>query len=164
MAALQQSAKVEMAWGNGESKSNMEHHLRKDRREELMTYLGYATLFGESTGDVDIWQLGVPNGWWESTCSLDRLGVTVPYWSFGDTIPVSTVARVHFLSPKLWYNTTNFGCHAFLLANFWYLHTTIFEDNFSPHPKVRQQTSSMTRVWGEVWPCQVPPHMIKIQV
>jgi hypothetical protein len=44
----------------------------------------------------------------------------------GDTIPVPTVARVHVLSPKLWYNTTSFGCHAFLLANFWYLHTTIF--------------------------------------
>ncbi len=27
----------------------------------------------------------------------------VPYRSFGDTIPVPTVARVHFLSPKLWY-------------------------------------------------------------
>ncbi len=25
----------------------------------------------------------------------------VPYWSFGDTIPVPTVARVHFLSSKL---------------------------------------------------------------
>jgi hypothetical protein len=32
---------------------------------------------------------------------LNRLGVTVPYRSFGDTIPVPTVARVHFLSPKL---------------------------------------------------------------
>jgi hypothetical protein len=28
---------------------------------------------------------------------------THPYWSFGDTIPVPTVARVHFLSSKLWY-------------------------------------------------------------
>ncbi len=27
----------------------------------------------------------------------------IPYWSFGDTIPVPTVARVHFLSSKLWY-------------------------------------------------------------
>ncbi len=26
-----------------------------------------------------------------------------PYRSFGDTIPVPTVARVHFLCPKLWY-------------------------------------------------------------
>jgi hypothetical protein len=25
------------------------------------------------------------------------------YWSFGDTIPVSTVARVPFLSSKFWY-------------------------------------------------------------
>ncbi len=25
------------------------------------------------------------------------------YRSFGDTIPVPTIARVHFLSPKLWY-------------------------------------------------------------
>jgi hypothetical protein len=31
--------------------------------------------------------------------SIDKL----PYRSFGDTIPVPTVARVHFLSPKLWY-------------------------------------------------------------
>jgi hypothetical protein len=35
--------------------------------------------------------------------SVNRLGVTVPYRSFGDTIPVPTVARVNFLSPKLWY-------------------------------------------------------------
>ncbi len=26
-----------------------------------------------------------------------------PYRSFGNTIPVPTVAGVHFLSPKLWY-------------------------------------------------------------
>jgi hypothetical protein len=32
---------------------------------------------------------------------LGYLGVTVPYWSFGETIPVPTVARFHFLSPKL---------------------------------------------------------------
>ncbi len=32
---------------------------------------------------------------------------------------------------------TIFGCHAILLANFWYLHTTIFEDTFRPNPKVR---------------------------
>ena len=30
----------------------------------------------------------------------------IPYPSFGDTIPVPTVARVHFLSLKLCYNTT----------------------------------------------------------
>ncbi len=36
-AALQQSAKVEMAWGNCESESNMEHHLREKHREDLMT-------------------------------------------------------------------------------------------------------------------------------
>ncbi len=34
---------------------------------------------------------------------VNRLGITVPYWSFGDAIPVPTVARVHFLSSKLWY-------------------------------------------------------------
>jgi hypothetical protein len=33
----------------------------------------------------------------------NSLGVTVPYQSFGDTIPVPTVARVHFLSSKFWY-------------------------------------------------------------
>jgi hypothetical protein len=42
-----------------------------------------------------------------------------PYWSFGDTISVPTVARVHFLSSKLWYHyDTSFGCHAFWLDNF----------------------------------------------
>jgi hypothetical protein len=43
-------------------------------------------------------------------------------------------------------NTTSFDCHAFLLANFWYLHTTIFEDNFHPHPKVPLHTSNVTQV------------------
>jgi hypothetical protein len=33
--------------------------------------------------------------------------VISPYWSFVDTILVPTVARVHFLSTKLRYNT---GC------------------------------------------------------
>ncbi len=44
----------------------------------------------------------------------------IPYRSFGDTIPVPTVSRVHFLSPKLWYITTSFGWHAFLLDIFWF--------------------------------------------
>ncbi len=35
--------------------------------------------------------------------SINASTVNVPYQSFGDTIPVSTVARVHFLSPKLRY-------------------------------------------------------------
>jgi hypothetical protein len=43
-------------------------------------------------------------------------------------------------------NTTSFGCHAFLLDNFWYLLTTIFEDNYRPHPKVCLHTSSVMRV------------------
>jgi hypothetical protein len=82
-----------------------------------------------------------------------------PYWSFGDTIPVPTVARVHFLSSKLWYNTTSFSCHTFLLDNFWYLHTTIFEDTYCHHPKVCLHTSSMTRVWGECVTSPIPPQI-----
>ncbi len=78
-----------------------------------------------------------------------------PYWSFGDTIPVPTVARVHFLSPKLFDNTiTSFGCHAFLLANFWHLHAAIFEDNFRPHPKVRLTTSQKCRP-THFWVCRL---------
>ncbi len=52
---------------------------------------------------------------------LVKVVCLLPYRSFGDTIPVPTVARVHFLSPKLWYYY-QLGCHAFLLAKFWYLH------------------------------------------
>jgi hypothetical protein len=34
---------------------------------------------------------------------MTSFGGRSPYWSFGDTITVPTMARVHFLSPKLWY-------------------------------------------------------------
>ncbi len=46
--------------------------------------------------------LGANRFFWAVAC-LNRLGVTVPYQSFGDTIPVPTVARIHFLASKLWY-------------------------------------------------------------
>jgi hypothetical protein len=71
---------------------------------------------------------------------------THPYWSFGDTIPVPTVARVHFLSSKLWYKILPALSVMLFLDNFWCLHTTIFEDNYHAHPKVRLHTSSVTRV------------------
>ncbi len=56
------------------------------------------------------------------------------------------------------YNTTSISCHSLLLDEFWYLHTTSFGDNYHPHSKVRLLTSSLARVWEEVWPCQLPPH------
>ncbi len=34
-----------------------------------------------------------------------QISMIIPYQSFGKTIPVPTVARVHFLSSKIWYNT-----------------------------------------------------------
>jgi hypothetical protein len=43
---------------------------------------------------------------------------------------------IFFPKTLIKYYRTIFGCHSILLATFWYLHTTIFEDTFRPHPKV----------------------------
>jgi hypothetical protein len=42
----------------------------------------------------------------------------IPYRCFGDTIPVPTVAWVHFLSPKLWYEELFF--HLWFCVSFWF--------------------------------------------
>jgi hypothetical protein len=90
---------------------------------------------------------------------------TIPDRSFGDTIPVPTKARVHFLSSKLWYNTTIFGCHAILLVNFWYLHTTtIFEDTFRPHPQVRLHPRVLDKIYEQPkeWELIIPEYQLNM--
>jgi hypothetical protein len=53
------------------------------------------------------------------------------------------VSEVHIFAIREEFVLVSIG---FFLAKFWYLHTTIFEDNFRPHQKVRLHTSSMMRV------------------
>jgi hypothetical protein len=55
--------------------------------------------------------------------------VIFPYRSNRDTIPVPSVARVHFCPQNFGIKYYQLWLPFFLLDNFWYLHTTIVEDN-----------------------------------
>ncbi len=81
------------------------------------------------------------------SCDKILLKLVIPYRSFGDTKQYQFLQWLGFILDlkTLVYNTTSFGCHAFLLDKFWYLHTTSFGGNYRPHPKVRLLTSSVMR-------------------
>ncbi len=80
--------------------------------------------------------------YWKEACGGPRFCWSIPGLTQQGWVAVnfnyqgSTGTNLHTMSRVLY--GTIFGCHAILLANFWYyLHTTIFEDTFRPHPKVR---------------------------
>ncbi len=62
------------------------------REKPLSVLLRFEPLFDGTLGD---WNL--------QPVSFELKEGMKPYRSFGDTIPVPTVARAHFLSSKLWY-------------------------------------------------------------
>jgi hypothetical protein len=75
-------------------RENCSHLQASDREKILSVLLKFKLLFSGTLGD---WNL--------PPVSIELKEGMKPYWSFGDTIPVPTVARVNFLSSKLWFKT-----------------------------------------------------------
>ncbi len=73
-------------------RENCSHLKASDREKLLSVLLKFESLFDGTLG-----------GWNLPHVSFELKEGMKPYWSFGNTIPVTTVARVNFLSSKLWY-------------------------------------------------------------